>query len=510
MVSRAPSFAPTAHVEERDTSVAVAAIADNADRRLTAGSFIGTVVTYAGLLVPLLAWMIWEAVAMAEGVELPGPAAVAVLLPMAPGLVAWLRRRRNHEASVISPTTTILVMYWLILCIGVPSTWFFEATASYFYAYDRALIFFATFLAAKCLVRIVGIYLVRSPEPAPVTDMSRIPGWVLLGPQLFLFGIIALRISLGAYFHGASGDFMHTSPYFGPLMMLSQVVMLLMPAGGAEILRRWGRGLPGSRFWAMAFLGSGAIHLVLATLRGGRTGILVVGMLYGLAIAFGLRRMRTRQLVGGLLVMVLLAVFAGVFRQHLHAEAGRKGTADVADVQSAAEVSIREVRSDSSAFKATMLRLDDFRPLAAVYQYYGGRELGGETFAVILADPVPRVFWPEKPKHSDLAKITGAILREGGSSPLTWPGEFFVNFGESGAIVGGILAGLAWILFDLLFDWRRRDPVALGFGATSWTGLSLFVGTMGGVIGALYKTMLVAIVIRWLVVRLYERREPSL
>jgi hypothetical protein len=477
---------------------------DAADRRLTADGLLGKTIAVSAIVVPLVLAVVWEVAAGAAGRSMPGPALAAVLLCLAPGLVAVLRFRRHPKASIIGATTPTVIMYWLTMGIGVPATWFFQPEASYFFAYDEALIFFATFLAAKCFVRLITLYLIAPPKPAATVTVARVPNWVLLSPQLCLFAIIGLRISLGAYFHGASGDFMHTSPYFGPLMMFSQVIMLLLPMGGAELMRRQARRVTGSTTWMLAFLALGGVHLALATIRGGRTGILVVGMLYGLSLAFGLRRVNIRQLVGGLAIVVLLAVFAGVFRNNLHAEAGRKGTASVSDIQYAASRSVRQVGDSNDAFVATILRLDDFRPLAAVIQYYGGRELGGETFAVLFADPVPRFFWPEKPKHSDLSKITAAILQEGGSSPLTWPGEFYVNFGQAGALMGGLLAGLFWFMFDWLFDWRRRDPVVASFGATSWAGLSLFVATMAASVGPIYKTMAVALVIRWAVVRIYR------
>jgi hypothetical protein len=228
-------------------------------------------------------------------------------------------------------------------------------------------------------------------------------------------------------------------------------------------------------------------------------------LIYGVGLVIGLARVPARRLIGAAVLIALMLVFAGVFRGKLHEEAGRFGQgADVADLRYAATASVEEVRSSSRPLEDLLLRFDDFRPLAAVHRYYRGSLLEGETFGIILWDPIPRVFWPEKPSHSDLALITSAILREGGSSPLTLPGEFFVNFGDVGGWLSGLMAGLAWILIDLLFDRRRRDPIVLAFCGVSWAGLSLYVATIAALVGVFYKTLLVALFIRWLLLRIFS------
>jgi hypothetical protein len=195
-----------------------------------------------------------------------------------------------------------------------------------------------------------------------------------------------------------------------------------------------------------------------------------------------------------------LATFATFYRDALGAETGGRAVSDLREVESAAMEGRRAVSSNENPTSPVLLRFDDYRPFAVVHAYYlasEGQFLDGQTFVMLLQDPVPRIIWPDKPSvPTALAQITARLFREGGASPLTVPGEFYVNFGDVGAIIGGIITGLLWVLFDLLFDRRQRDPIVVGLIALLITSFGLFDQSLTGLIGGLYKNGGVALAYR--------------
>src|SRR4030095_16185462 len=212
----------TSDAAAAETTDVSAAVEEAADTRLTLRGPTGTILSWSALAAPPLFLIIWELVAQAASRPLPGTVTAAIVMCLMPGIVFFLRARRCPNASVLGPSTSMMVSYWIVLAIGVPSTWYFSPRTSYFFAYDTALTYLATFMAVKCAIRLVALYVLGSPRDVPPVDTSCVPCWVLFLPQIALFGIIALRISVGAFFYGAHSEFIFTSPYFGPLMMVSQ------------------------------------------------------------------------------------------------------------------------------------------------------------------------------------------------------------------------------------------------------------------------------------------------
>jgi MFS family permease len=138
-----------------------------------------------------------------------------------------------------------------------------------------------------------------------------------------------------------------------------------------------------------------------------------------LMVVFGLRVLRDTLLWGGLLQPV-------------------QGSA-------IHEVSV----ASDSYFDPTLLALRDW---PAVYPYRHGRD-----FLVGLEGIVPRPLWPSKPEEAS----TGQWFRQV-YQPWTvngWPlgavGDWYLNFGFIGIVLGGILAG---VLYSVLMSAWRRAP----------------------------------------------------
>src|SRR5260370_4529308 len=135
--------------------------------------------------------------------------------------------------------------------------------------------------------------------------------------------------------------------------------------------------------------------------------------------------------------MGCLAALAWFYRDAVSSETGGGAVTEFGEVESAGKEGRRAVESSENPVIPLLLRFDDYRPFAVVHAYYlasEGHYLDGETFLMLLQDPVPRVIWPDKPKVPVvLSEIMARLLQEGGASPLTIPGEFYVNFGDEGA-----------------------------------------------------------------------------
>jgi oligosaccharide repeat unit polymerase len=89
----------------------------------------------------------------------------------------------------------------------------------------------------------------------------------------------------------------------------------------------------------------------------------------------------------------------------------------------------------------------DFFPLRADY-------LQGYSFYGIIANPIPRVFWEDKP--IGVGKLA-SMLYDGNASNsigLSLPGELYANFGFVGALIGMFFSGL---LTGGVYRWYRRQ-----------------------------------------------------
>lgn len=93
---------------------------------------------------------------------------------------------------------------------------------------------------------------------------------------------------------------------------------------------------------------------------------------------------------------------------------------------------------------------------AAIVQEVSRRNLyaQGATFALFLAAPIPRIVWPEKPNIRS-GKFVGQEILDFSSragAPPSGFGEFYINFGWLGVMIGSAALGLA-----LSAIWRKHQ-----------------------------------------------------
>lgn len=111
-----------------------------------------------------------------------------------------------------------------------------------------------------------------------------------------------------------------------------------------------------------------------------------------------------------------------------------------------------------------MFRLYDARSAAAVMSnvletipyFYG------ETFLHILYVFVPRYFWENKPQLDEIHKITTWVMPgDMGINPLGTIGEFYVNFGFSGVLLGGLVYLILFRVLENHLTKRKLGPAWL-------------------------------------------------
>src|SRR5260370_38239867 len=99
--------------------------------------------------------------------------------------------------------------------------------------------------------------------------------------------------------------------------------------------------------------------------------------------------------------MGCLAALAWFYRDAVSSETGGGAVTEFGEVESAGKEGRRAVESSENPVIPLLLRFDDYRPFAVVHAYYlasEGHYLDGDTFLMLLQNPVPRIIWPHTPK----------------------------------------------------------------------------------------------------------------
>jgi len=134
----------------------------------------------------------------------------------------------------------------------------------------------------------------------------------------------------------------------------------------------------------------------------------------------------------------------------------------------------------------------------------------GQPYIAVLAMPIPRVWFPDKPPVGTEVfsrAFFPDLLDQGTSMPTSLVGEFYMNFGVAGVLLGGLLVG--WGM-RALYTWllrRRHEPmVAPLYG--------LVIGTLlpwirGDTFGPTVSFLVVALPL-FTIARLSRRRIPCL
>ena len=113
---------------------------------------------------------------------------------------------------------------------------------------------------------------------------------------------------------------------------------------------------------------------------------------------------------------------------------------------------------------------------------------GGWSIGYIALAYIPRVLWPGKPTISIGQWITdtyGSGPRIQSATGPTWVGEFYLNFGVPGVIVGMASLGLLLrLIHEVFFRRSRTMPGLLAAGLVHY-GMATTVG--GGLVGGVNR-----------------------
>lgn len=190
-----------------------------------------------------------------------------------------------------------------------------------------------------------------------------------------------------------------------------------------------------------------ALSVVLNTSLGGRSGVLI--QLLGLVVIFYYSRLHRHQaattrmaaVLGFGLLAIVFVVGLGILRSPLTTVAGRGDLKAL----SAAEVGERFV-SEFNQFDWFVIILD-LTPQTVPYQH-------GATFAQLLGQFIPRMIWPDKPPPFEYT-LTRMVTGTESGSPFTIAGEFYLNFGPVGMLLGMVFFG---VLCRTAYAYLRAYP----------------------------------------------------
>jgi oligosaccharide repeat unit polymerase len=277
----------------------------------------------------------------------------------------------------------------------------------------------------------------------------------VVGASLFSYGVY--RVGGAQVVAGALGDRIRLTQ---GLNYLFSAINLLPCAALAWWALMIGSERPGHRRWFAPFL-AGA--LIATAFQGSKSIIFVVVVALVIARHRVIRPLRAWQLfagAGGL--FVVLTAYAIFTREYL--AVGELVT--LTDFR--AETLWLVVRSEfvgNFIQLQTLAILLDKVPGVLPFQF-------GSTFLSLLALPIPRGLWPGKPITAPgvftLAFWPDLWLNQGTSLPPGLFGEFFLNFGGWGLMIGAFLFGQASGTITAMHVLRPRQPYRL-------LGYALFV-----------------------------------
>lgn len=160
------------------------------------------------------------------------------------------------------------------------------------------------------------------------------------------------------------------------------------------------------------------------------------------------RRPTAKTLLGGAMVLLMLAGWLGIARSVFKGEGGKQATA----APTFAEVA-RNSLSDTEVFE-TFATVLDAVPDRIDY-------VGAEPYIYVFVQPIPRAVWPDKPFPTFLNKISesiGTSQAETAGAAVPHFGEYYLAFGWPGLVFGMLLFG---VICRSLWEWYLADPANL-------------------------------------------------
>ena len=252
-------------------------------------------------------------------------------------------------------------------------------------------------------------------------------------------------------------------------------------AGVALVLLAYRFVVVSRRHWARPVL-IGVVAAGMLIMSGGRAWLFVPALAAGLVVwrcssARWTRQPRRWLVLAGAAAFVLAAFVGGV--------RGQSGDRQL-DTDALAAKEVIGIFPPTAGLAETMPRQMD--------------HLGPASYLELVALPVPRALWPDKP-DTVLGDVQLAIFGKGIGASFGFHGELYVAFGMLGVVLGSFLFGLVYeAAWRALVRARRLDAVLLLSVALAVL-LQIFsrgyvAGQLAGQFGLVLGTVIVAVLLR--------------
>jgi hypothetical protein len=203
---------------------------------------------------------------------------------------------------------------------------------------------------------------------------------------------------------------------------------------------------------------------------------------YAAGVLIGGRSLRALRSVYMIPVYAVAVPFVVYFAAFAEVRGSASGVARIAVVQERQEAQIAAGESSSQRLVTRLSNINQLTQVARVVEEDGLRQ--GETLEYLAYAWIPRFLWPEKPVIAKGAwfayRIGQARIFQGritNSINMTIPGEFYLNFGWIGLLLGPFaFGGLLALFWQTTSFWERpQDALGSAFGF-----YLIWVGAFGG------------------------------
>ena len=303
----------------------------------------------------------------------------------------------------------------------------------------------------------------RRSLPFPSYEPSSLPA---LAAALIMYAIgwtaRLILIQKGVFYHTAASEY-----YFTPAANLLGQVAWLCKLAFIVLLVRWLR-YPNAGGAALGVVAVGALEVGFGLVSGGRQIVAEVAVYSVVGYLTVRRKLPVVRWAIAIAALTLIFTMVAAYRYEL-VRYRRGGTAiGAAEVLSASSRTLNAVYRDPAWFadglKQLVRRNSDITVVAAfvrdtpsVYPFEYGR-----TYLGIIFFFIPRALWPEKPSLIVGFETTQRYFPDSdpynyASSPATLIGEFYINFG-----VGGVLLGMAFwgVFLRFLYEYAQTERLA--------------------------------------------------
>ena len=192
---------------------------------------------------------------------------------------------------------------------------------------------------------------------------------------------------------------------------------------------------------------------------GSRKGVLESVIIIGLCYYISRNRVPWKFIALTAFPLVLIVGFMGINRYQ--AQKMENNSINLSNVMRGIQDTMNQ-GSDNGIARFVVTGIARFSDLDSIAAIYGGTPssqpfLMGETYSRIPRALVPRQLWKDKPKMVLLPINEWFFKHDGGSSPITTPGEGYLNFGWYGVMLAAIVAAMfirsvEWLFSRLLWN----------------------------------------------------------